>query len=67
MKLTSTNEVVRLKRIPEGLKRMSKEEFVKKTLAIKEEKELNFSINQRIGVDWTKINKKSETKRSIRW
>jgi hypothetical protein len=56
-----------MKRIPEGLKRMSKEEFVKKTLAIKEEKELNFSINQRIGIDWTKITKKSETKRSIRW
>lgn len=56
-----------MKRLPKGLRRISKEEFVNKTLAMKEEKELLTSFNERVGVEWSKINEKTDSKRSIRW
>jgi len=56
-----------VKRLPKGLKRLTKEEFVNKTLAFKEERELMNSFHERVGVDWAKINEKTDSKRSIRW
>lgn len=56
-----------MKRLPKGLTHVSKEEFIHKTLLLKEELELIPSDVERIGVEWSKSFENKQPKKSIRW
>lgn len=57
-----------MKRIPEGLKKISKDDFVKQLIEHKELDTISVSFKERSAISWDHIDqKKNEIKHSIRW
>lgn len=54
-------------RLPKGLKKVTKKEFINKTLALKDEQNMFSSELERVGVEWAKTQEINQSKKSIRW
>ena len=56
-----------MKRLPKGMRKLSKEEFSKEILLFQEEQHIPFVFKKKEYVEWSEKEQKKSTKKTYRW